>query len=288
MKSGDELIGAICVRSPSPFAFSGDDEQLLTSLGVQAALVVKSTKLYSDLQTSLRQEQMSRAQLVQSEKLAALGRIVASVAHELNNPLQAIQNALFLIRMEGLLNNQAQDDIDVALREVDRMADLIARLRDTYRPVMREEFQPENVNDLVVEVQKLLATHLRHKNITFEFAPGSNIPPICLIRDQIKQVLLNLCLNAVEVMQNGGTLSVYTESAAKGGVTICIADTGPGIAPDILPFIFDPFFTTKEGGTGLGLSITYDIVQRHKGSIDVENKSDNGASFYIWLPASHG
>jgi len=288
MKSGDELIGAICVRSPSPFAFSGDDEQLLTSLGVQAALVVKSTKLYSDLQTSLRQEQMSRAQLVQSEKLAALGRIVASVAHELNNPLQAIQNALFLIRMDGLLNSQAQDDIDVALREVDRMADLIARLRDTYRPVMREEFQPENVNDLVVEVQKLLATHLRHKNITFEFNPDLNIPPICLIRDQIKQVLLNLCLNAVEVMQNGGTLSVYTEAAAKQGATICIADTGPGIAPDILPFIFDPFFTTKEGGTGLGLSITYDIVQRHKGSIDVENKSDKGASFSIWLPASHG
>lgn len=284
VQSGSEVIGVISVSSDDLYAFSQDDEQVLSGLGLQTALAIQSTNMYTDLQNALRQEQMSRAQLVQGEKLAALGRIVASVAHELNNPLQAIQNALFLIKMEGLPNSQTQEDLEVALREVERMADLIARLRDTYRPVMREDFQPENINDLVIDVQKLLATHLRHQKINFVVDLSPEIPAIPMIRDQIKQVLLNLSLNAVEAMKHGGTLSIKTYRAEDNGIMLEVRDNGPGIAPDILPFIFDPFFTTKEGGTGLGLSITYDIVQRHKGKIQVKSDPGIETTFCVWLP----
>ena len=287
VQSGDKHLGTISVRSETINAFTADDERFLTALGVQAALVIENARLYADLQEALRQEQSARAQMVQSEKLAALGRIVASVAHELNNPLQAIHNALYLVKSDDLPNPQTRSDLEVALREVDRMAELIARLRETYRPVFREEFKPEKMNDLIQEVQKLIGTHLRHKNIQFTFEPCNTLPAVQIIRDQFKQVLINTCLNAVEAMHDGGALAIRTiDSPETSEVSIIITDTGPGIAPDVMPFIFDPFYTTKEGGTGLGLSITYDIVRRHNGRIEVESESGKGSTFKISLPTS--
>jgi len=287
IQSGDKHLGTISVRSETVGAFTADDERFLTALGVQAALVIENARLYANLQQALRHEQSARAQMVQSEKLAALGRIVASVAHELNNPLQAIHNALYLVKEEDLPNPQTRSDLEVALREVNRMAELIARLRDTYRPVFREEFKPENLNNLILEVQKLIGTHLRHKNIQFIFEPGNDMPSVKIIPDQFKQVLINICLNAVEAMQHGGSLRISTlASPETDEVSIIIIDTGPGIPQDVMPFIFDPFYTTKEGGTGLGLSITYDIVNRHNGRIEVESEAEKGTTFKIWLPIS--
>ena len=238
------------------------------------------------MQAALQHEKSARTQLVQSEKLAALGRIVASVAHELNNPLQAIQNALYLVKMEELPNPQTHEDLEVALSEANRMAELIARLRETYRPTTREEFQPNSINALVIEVERLISTHLRHNNITMRFEPDPNLPAISIIRDQIKQVILNISLNAVESMRNGGTITVRTQNHPKDKmVSLSISDNGPGIRSDILPYVFDPFVTTKEGGTGLGLAITYDIVHRHNGHIEVESVPDQITTFRVWLPA---
>jgi signal transduction histidine kinase/DNA-binding response OmpR family regulator len=290
--SSTGLLGTLSVRSSVVKAFSADHERLLTVLGVQAALAINNARLFEAEQKSrqlaetlLQQEKATRAQLVQTEKLAALGRIVASVAHELNNPLQAIQNAIYLVRMEETLNAQTQEDLGVALNETNRMADLIARLRETYRPAMREEFQAEAVNSLVEEVQKLLSTHMRHQNIDFHFQPGPDLPQIALIRDQLRQVIINISLNAVEAMSDGGVLTAATVyQPERDEVLLSFTDTGPGISEDILPFIFDPFFTAKEGGTGLGLAISYDIVQRHKGRIEVESQLGQGTIFRIWLP----
>jgi len=235
----------------------------------------------------LQHEKTFRAQLVQSEKLAALGRIVASVAHELNNPIQAIQNALYLVQMEENLSAQAQDDVKTVLGETDRMASLIARLREIYRPVVIEDFQPESINILVLEVQTLINTHLRHNRVNFEFTPDHKIPRIPVIRDQIKQVVLNICLNAVEAMPDGGNLRITSNlESDPGEVSLKISDDGASIGPHILPYIFDPFVTTKEGGTGLGLAISYDIVQRHNGRIEVVSEPGKGTTFQVWLPVS--
>lgn len=286
--TGEKRLGTLSVHSPLPNVFTPDDDRLLTTLGVQAAVAIDKARLYADLQAALHHEKDARAQLVQAEKLAALGRIVASVAHELNNPLQAIQNALYLIELEESLSVQAREDLQTVLNEANRMADLIARLRDTYRPAVSEEFQLASVNSLVLDVQKLLATHLRHNQITFVFVPDDNIPLIPVIKDQIKQVILNICLNAVEAMPRGGQIHICTsQHADKGGVLLSITDSGPSIQPEILPYIFDPFVTTKEGGTGLGLAITYDIVQRHLGKIEVDSQPQAGTTFKVWLPQVH-
>jgi signal transduction histidine kinase len=213
---------------------------------------------------------------------------VASVAHELNNPLQAIQNALYLVKQEQALSPQAREDLQVALTEADRLADLISRLRETYRPATAEQFRLESINAIVYDVQRLIGTHLRHSQITFEFDPDPELPLLPAIRDQLKQVILNLCLNAVEAMLTGGRLTVRTRYlAALGDIMVTIADTGTGIDPAALPNIFEPFFTTKEGGTGLGLVITYDIIQRHRGRIEVESEIGHGTTFKIWLPVDN-
>jgi signal transduction histidine kinase len=286
VKTGEKSLGTLSVQSLTPGVFTVDDERLLTTLGAQAAVAIDKAKLYAELEASLQHEKAARAQLVQSEKLAALGRIVASVAHELNNPLQAIQNALYLIKLEESLSPQAREDLQTVLNEADRMTDLIDRLRETYRPTVSEEFQLESLNALIIEVQKLISTHLRHSQIEFEFYPDENLPKIPMIRDQIKQVILNISLNAVEAMPEGGRMTVRTKTHSKnGGISFSISDTGPSISPKILPYIFDPFVTTKEGGTGLGLAITYDIVRRHDGIIEVKSEPHKGTTFNVWLPA---
>ena len=285
LKTGNHFLGVLDIRHSFPDSFSDHDVQLMSTVADQIAVAIEKAQIYADLQSSLQHEKAVRAQLVQSEKLAALGRIVASVAHELNNPLQAIQNALYLVKMEESLSPQAQEDIRTVLAETERMSNLIARLREIYRPVVNEDFKPGSVNDLVLEVQTLLNTHLRHNKITFEFVPDENLPSIPMIHDQIKQVILNISLNAVEAMPDGGLLSVRTAYQPKNGeVYLRISDNGASINPHILPYIFDPFVTTKEGGTGLGLAITYDIVQRHNGRIDAESQAGKGTTINIWLP----
>ena len=288
IKTGDKSLGTLSVQSKLPGAFSEDDVRLLTILGNQAAIAIERARLYFDLQTSLQHEKAARAQLVQSEKLAALGRIVASVAHELNNPIQAIQNALYLINLEEALSPQAREDLQTVLNEVNRMTDLVARLREIYRPTTGEEFESGSINELVVEVQKLLSTHLRHNQIEFKQRLSDDILDVPMIRDQIKQVLLNICLNAVEAMPEGGKLVVTTSNHNEPeGILFRVADDGPSISPKILPYIFDPFVTTKDGGTGLGLAISYDIIQRHHGGIEVDSKPGKGTEFKVWLPIEH-
>lgn len=282
----DKKLGTISVQSPIPNAFTDDDERLLTTLGALSALAIEKARLLEELKNSLEHEKATRAHLVQSEKLAALGRIIASVAHELNNPMQAIQNALYLIMIEeDQLSSQAREDLQIVLNETERMAGLIARLRETYRPTTGEEFQPGSLNNLVNDVLKLLSTHLRRNKITLELFPDPDLPNVSMIWDQMKQVLLNICINAVEVMPDGGKLSLRTwDDVENGWAWISISDTGPGINEQTLPNIFMPFVTDKEGGTGLGLAITYDIIQRHHGKIDVKSALGQGTTFLIALP----
>ena len=210
LQTRQRRLGTISVQGESPGLFSQDDERLLTSLGLQAALAIENARLLADTQEALRREQATRTQLVQTEKLSAMGRLTASVAHELNNPLQAIQGALFLIRQEQGLSEQGLKDLDVILTEVERMAKLINLLRETYQPPSREELTPESLNRLVEEVRALIETHLNRNRVAFMFTPDDDLPATPLNRDQIKQVLLNLCLNAVEAMPEGGDLVLRT------------------------------------------------------------------------------
>lgn len=184
---------------------------------------------------------------------------------------------------------QGRQDLGIVLSEAERMAALIERLRSAYRPIREKDFQPVQINNLIEDVYALIGTHMRHKKITFEFVPDPGLQPAFGIADQLRQVVLNLFLNAVEVMEPGGRLTVQTRNLAKQGeVLFSVRDTGPGIDEEILPKIFDAFVTSKRTGTGLGLTITHDILEQHHGRIDAENDPGGGAIFYVWLPICEG
>jgi two-component system NtrC family sensor kinase len=172
--------------------------------------------------------------LFQAERLAVTGQLLASVSHELNNPLQAIETALFLLREQKNLSQQMDQELGIILSETERM---------------------------------------------------TTIPVIACNPDQMRQVMLNLFMNAVEAMPDGGALTVQTcFQPEPGRVIISVADTGTGFAPDIQPHLFEPFFTSKPNGSGLGLSITHDIVLQHQGEIRAVNNAERGATLTVWLP----
>ena len=282
-----QVVGVLDIQTIPQQRLTEGDFQLMVAVADQLVVALQKAKLYGDLQTALQQEQSVRSQLLQSERLALVGRLLASVSHELNNPIQAIQNALFLIKDETNLSNQARQDLDVILSEAERMAALIERLRSAYRPVRIKDFLPVELNELIEDVLMLIAPHMRQKEIVFEFLPESDLPSVSGLPDQIRQVALNLFLNAIEVMKPGGRLSVITRSLPKQNeVLLTVRDTGPGIDPEILPHIFEPFITSKHTGTGLGLTITHDIIEQHHGRIEADNNplGQGGAIFNIWLP----
>jgi two-component system NtrC family sensor kinase len=261
------------------------DLQLMTAAADQLSVALQKASLYADLQAALQQEQTVRSQLIQSERLALVGRLLASVSHELNNPLQAIQNALFLLKDEKGLSDQAIQDLNIILSEAERMSTLIERLRSAYRPARIKDFQPVELNSLIEDVHALISTFMRQKEIVFEFHPDPALPDVLGVSDQLRQVALNLFLNAIEVMKPGGRLMITTRSLTQQKeVLLIISDSGPGIDPEILPRIFDPFITSKLTGTGIGLTITQDIIHQHHGRIEAANNPNGGATFSVWLP----
>ncbi len=287
LKIGDQLLGILDIQQTPPRVFTNRDLQLVSTVADQLAVALQKADLYEDLQTSLQHEKEVRDQLVQNERLAVMGRLLASVSHELNNPLQAIQNALFLLKAEQTLSLQGKQDLEIVLSETERMAAMIERLRATYRPTMAEDYKPIQINNIVEDVYALVSTHLRHNNVSFEFYPDPALPVIPGLADQIRQVILNLFMNSVEAMKDSGRLSVSTKYLEfEEEIFLSISDNGTGIDQSILPNIFDAFITNKERGTGLGLTITYDIILKHQGRISAENNPDRGATFKVWLPTN--
>jgi signal transduction histidine kinase len=285
IKIESQVLGVLDIQERPPNHFTQRQMQLMGAVADQLAVALQKANLYTELQTSLRQEKTTRAQLIQSERLAVVGRLLASVAHELNNPIQAIQNALFLLKEEEKLSEQGRQDMGIVLSETERMASLIGRLRTTYRATQKEDFKAVDLNGVIEDVHALTGTHMRHKNITFKFHPDPELPPVPAIPDQLRQVILNLFMNAIEAMQEGGDFTVQSQRVKdQEKVLLSFTDTGFGINPEILPHIFEPFVTDKETGTGLGLTIAYDIIHQHQGDVQVENNPRGGATFKVWLP----
>ena len=288
VKAGGTILGLLDIHQAPPNVLSHRDIQLVSAVADQLAVSLQKADLYETLQLSLQQEKSIRNQLMQNERLVVMGRLLATVSHELNNPLQAIQNALFLLKEENVFTPQGRQDLEIVLAESERMASMIERLRATYRPIQADDFTPTQINRLIEDVYALISTHLRHNQIAFEFLPEPDLPDIMALADQIRQVLLNLLMNAVESMAEGGMLTVTTDLIKeKNEILLTVSDTGPGIAPELLPNIFEAFVTNKQRGTGLGLTISYDIVMKHHGRITAENKPGGGAEFKVWLPTEY-
>jgi signal transduction histidine kinase len=289
IKVEGKVVGVLDIQHEPPHRLSDEDLQLMIAVADQLAVALQKANLYDNLQKSLQQEKSTRSQLLQIERLASIGQLLASISHELNNPLQTIQNALFLLKDELKYSGDGLQILSIISSEADRMVNLLDQLRSTYRPLHAEEFKPVQVNDIIQDVHRLMSTHLRHKDIKFIYQLDPGLSLIHGISDHIKQVALNLFMNSAEAMPTGGSLFVETcNSPANSEVILSVRDTGVGIDPDLLSKIFDPFVTGKEAGTGLGLTITHEIIQQHHGRIVAENHPEGGAKFTIWFPAWKG
>jgi nitrogen fixation negative regulator NifL len=225
-------------------------------------------------------------QLIQAEKHAAIGRMVGSVTHEINNPLQTIKNCLYLIQQETESNSPNQEPLEMALSETQRLSNIVGQLRQLYRPQAGQAMSRQDLLDLLNEVQGLITPHLKNSHVSWKPLPGLRHYSVKGVKDQLIEVFLNICTNAIEAMQpGGGELSVdMVLSSRKDQVGVVIGDSGPGVDNEILPHLFEPFVTSKEYGLGLGLSICYEIIKKHGGHITVESQTGRGTSFTIWLP----
>jgi PAS domain S-box-containing protein len=229
----------------------------------------------------------AQAALIQSEKLAMTGRLAASLAHEVNNPLQTVIGCLGLA--EESLAEDDGDDLEeyltMAHEELRRAARIVSRLRDLSRPADIDAREPTDVNALVDRVLKLSRKELKSRQIEVVRQLTDDLPQPLLLPDRIQQVLLNLVLNAVDAMPGGGRLVVITScDEASGEVAVTISDDGPGIPADVLPRLFEPFFSMKPKGLGLGLFVSQNIVQEHGGRIEVDSAVGHGATFTVHLP----
>jgi two-component system, NtrC family, sensor kinase len=244
--------------------------------------LVQSQSLHAETQARL---DTAQAQLLQSAKLAAVGELAASVAHEINNPLYAARNSLYLVDQDLPTDAPERSFLEIAQNELGRIARIITRMRDFYRPT-RAELEPIHINETVHGTIELVQTYLRHGQVAIVADLANDLPALMAHADQMRQVILNLMLNACDAMPDGGTLRVTTKRPARGdAVEITISDTGVGIAPEHLPHLFEPFYTTKPHGTGLGLAISGHIVTQHGGHIEVASAVGIGTTFTIILPS---
>jgi len=277
--------------------FTDEDQALARVAASHVGQAMQNAQLYDEVRRLLNEQEQTRAQLIQIEKLGALGRLAATIAHEINNPLQAVESCLTLVQ-EEIDGDQRRDKmdryLDVAGGEVSRISAIVRRMRDYYRPA-HERLQPTDLRVVLDSILDLSGKELQHHHITVERLDSSDLPLVQANPDHLKQVFLNLVLNAVDAMPTGGMLRVRTSlgQIQAGGseepqpaVHVEISDTGQGMPPEIQARLFEPFFTTKEQGAGLGLSISYNIIEAHNGQISVTSEEGVGTSFSILLPVA--
>ncbi len=219
-----------------------------------------------------------------------LGKMVTVIAHEINNPIQTVKNTFYLLEDQIIPGSPAVEYLKMAAAEANRIADLVAQLRGTYAPGSKAIVHV-NVLELLAEVHDLLAPQLKEKQVEWCQVDGLQPYTVYGVRNNLKQVFINLCLNAMEAMEAdlSGKITINLRASQDDRrVGLDFHNTGPLIAEDSLPFIFEPFFTTKRNGTGLGLSVSYDIIRQHQGEIFVESLPGKGVTFTVWLPVAPG
>lgn len=258
-------------------------EQMRTALQRHLASLQDEKQRLEDANRLLRETQQ---QLIQSERLAAVGKLAARVAHEVNNPLAIITTAIRIASNASGPDAPVRKTLGEIEEEIGRIARIIRGLLDLSRPRPTEEVV--QANDVIESLESLLDQNLREKRIAFAVTRDPELPSVRISGDHLKQVILNLVRNAEDAMPEGGRLRIDTRGR-DGTVEVAVTDTGCGISEANLPHVFDPFFTTKgqEHGIGLGLWVTYGIIQAAAGSIVVESAVGAGTTFRVRLPAWH-
>ena len=247
-----------------------------------------SVGLFVDLKEQLQTERelsKARQHLLQSEKLAAMGRLTSQIAHELNNPLFGIMNTLELMKTEISPDNKRRRLLDMSLSEIERLADMLKKMLSFSKPDQDKRIEID-INVIIDELMMLYEKRFRENSIKLSMDLVENPGVILASRDQLRQVFINMFSNAMYAMPDGGSLDISTE-VVSGKLFIIIQDTGTGIKPENMKKIFDSFFTTKKEsvqGVGLGLSVCYGFIKDHGGDIIVESEEGQWTKFVIMLP----
>jgi len=233
---------------------------------------------------SLTEKERLEDQLRQSEHLIALGRLVTGVAHELRNPIGIIKTLVDLMKQEYSQMSGIEEFTRALDEQVDRQDMVIQELLDFGRPT-KVSIKECYINDLIMRVLSFSAAMLRKQQIKVQLKLDNKLPQILADTDKLKQVFVNIIVNAAEAMPDGGILDIVTKRSDER-IIISMSDTGEGIPREDMLKIFDPFYTTKEAGTGLGLSISYQSIKLHGGMIEVDSAPDKGTTFIIKLPVT--
>jgi len=262
----------------------------------QAGLAIHNAFMYQELKTFSQQMEekiqkttadlrRAEAQLVRSEKLAALGQLAAGIAHEIRNPLTSINILIHSLRENLLSENIHREDLKVIEEEMHRINDIVDQFLRFAKPAS-PLLEKTELLPIFEETLQLLKPQIEAQQITVQ-KDFKSLPPITIDKEQIKQVILNLILNSIQAMPEGGQLALKGQASEDHQwVQLSIQDSGTGILPEDMNKLFDPFFSTREGGIGLGLSIAHRIIDQHHGKIEVESKPGKKTLFTLWLPNS--
>jgi two-component system sensor histidine kinase HydH len=252
----------------------------LAGIGLSLVLTVRLARTVG---RQAAERERLRTELRRSERLAALGKLIAGVAHEVRNPLAGIRGITQLWRRGLGLGNEGFDHL---IDEVDRLEGIVSRLLQFSR-ADAQDLTPGDLNLVAAEAARLAEDRAREQEIRVELDLEQDLPPIEMAPPALVQVLRNLTTNALQVMPRGGVLRLATRlDAARGTVVASVADDGPGLSDEVLSHLFEPFFTTKAEGTGLGLAIAREIALAHRGELRAENRPGGGAVFTLTLPVA--
>ncbi len=282
----EKVVGVVVVDNPNrQHAIGRNELRILKLMASQAGKAIENAILYHEIEEAGRTLGEVQERVIQSERLAAIGEMAAGIAHELKGPLVSIGG--FARRLEKKLAHDSQEleSVDIIIREVMRLELMLSDILSFSRKTTIC-YEKCDIVTIVDHSLKLAKEQIARHGITLERHKSAGIPQILGDAQQLKQVFLNLFINAVEAMHEGGTLEVMVERTTMDetlAVAVVVSDTGGGIPLEMLHDIFSPFFTTKQGGTGLGLPIVHKIVTQHGGRINVCNRG-HGAEFRVILP----
>ncbi|MFV1975851.1 MAG: ATP-binding protein [Candidatus Scalindua sp.] len=259
-----------------------DHVNILTMFANQAALAIENAETYKRLEDKMNQLTETQQRLIRSEKLAAIGTMSSYVAHEIRNPLVTIGGFAKTLSRFDFTDLKIKANIDIIIEEVKRLEKILNNITDFGKPST-----PEKVDTQICEIMEntciLMESYFQEKHIKLHKKFETDVPEISVDPAQIKQVFLNILMNAVEAMPDGGQLDVQIESTNES-IKIYIIDTGKGIKQEVLQNIYDPFFTTKPSGTGVGLSVSFKVIEEHGGTIDATSEQGKSTTMLLTLP----
>jgi signal transduction histidine kinase len=253
---------------------------LLAGREQRKARQLETTSL--ELQRAYERLERNVDQWKHAERLSAFGQLAAGLAHEIRTPLSAIDGALELLRSEKANEELRREMTDIALKESKRLNRLLTDLLEFARP-RKPEFRQASLETVVASVARLLEPQTRKQSIDLRWEAVGKLPDVECDPEQIRQVVLNLCMNAIQATGPGGTIRISL-ARTDAGIETSVADNGPGLAPEISDRLFEPFLTTKPNGTGLGLAVAKQIAENHNGRLSIDSSGSRGATFRLALP----